>query len=1583
MAEKVKCGKVLSGLAPQPADSYFTITESSLPRQGVSGMPPPGKESYIGSILNQFNTPHCEVKKHCLGDYITDPVIRQTCPLGAAGNPIVTPSQLRPSWSAAQKPVTLKLSVIKANISESGEPIFLDIVLYDIKKKRRISESFYAECNSQSSMQCSGLSELDMFSASKAKIKDGIFMLPEIGETNYQDFRFFIRGYRVFIGDNDKDSSHYKKDSLSNDDHDQFFKLIKQQCSRYQSDPVPLQPYFFDTFPAYTARDQINSKVNLKGSYFAKSSITDEFALELITDSRKEKTKGLKTLPTTITIVLDKAKPSGVVLDPSMNLISSSSLPLRPGEDVAKEVACFDSTIVQEPRCVAYNDLFVYPTSLSLKDKAGNYSVIFEVININTPHYDNVSCGYLPAFGYRCPDISNGKESKNYALGCKVATSVQYKDDNPRFGEELKFRIPADFKNYCLVMSVQNVTVDSEKKQPNFFAALNLADDERFTCEKSYSLKLFESRDEAIKSAGSGRQEKKKRSITIQVHLESNIIPSNYSLGSFFLSWDEVSATVDYSKLNRIFDSTDSAVVFADVIKFFPFIMHLYQKSFVQVGKGSSALENLFRLLKTVPSIMQDSLTASQFSAALVRYLDTFNPQTYCDSEGNGVHVVVAALWAGSLGVNHAEASSQSFHCQYNWFVLRLILKSALFYAQRKGVLSEDFNRTQRFPPEFSRNVCAIISFCLMSAPESGCSSKDYEMFFETVNDCMEIIDRGLIADVLYRFIKSCTSPEKITNAELHTKVVQPLLSSFIQNPAFFQQNFPVAKPEEFFQGDFIEVCVANYMKAFPFVGVLLYYIERTFTTSTYQPIALRILKSLLRVSYFDSRFQDPSVRRSIVSMFLPFITMAVFNETARDELDPNKSMPNFLACFVYIVENLSEELLLRWWDHIIPCARIAFIKTLNTYCDQIDNTVDDDKTRQDSAELCVPSRVFELLRSIIEHRLQDIKSCPDLFKEIMQLVLKIYGQAELDHLHALIFPVINLILERLRTEFFSDGEVFQKLVKQLLCLMNAGEEASRVSAINVFISIIKRPDDGQAQADNVNTAIISACIALFKEILVETKDLRTSLKIVVDEINSSPDMFFPGASETMQKVSNLISYYEHIASAKSVDTFIQLSYNFLKQFVTSVSMLTTMLDSILSKLMSAQFFEEAAECQLHLAYAYSCLLRPSECSIKPKIDLTGLVPNLKLKEFDPDSLTGQKNCTYKLSDIIKCIDDAKCKFLTAKMYESAMRASLLASQLYLESENYFLLHISAESSCVTANDLKIQASSLRIFPKYYRVCYEAGDAYTTNFPEICGKGYIYKMDPESNLGTFKAYIKNFLLEIVPDERLLNFVTNNEKIKRPAEPDKINYQVASVEPYFTDEELATERKTIFSQNFNIRKFILSQALGTAEKAIVNNIAEQKKKKTIFTTEHAFPFIMRRIEIIKQEEFILSPIENAIEQINERSAALQKQLHSDPPKINQLQQVLQGIVLPMVNEGPMKICEVFLGNKTPNDESQKSLSDSIRVLFDLCGTALQKDAEFSGDSKLHKTLQTSYEYPQIVFYVIYSIFCVYTCACTYG
>jgi len=184
------------------------------------------------------------------------------------------------------------------------------------------------------------------------------------------------------------------------------------------------------------------------------------------------------------------------------------------------------------------------------------------------------------------------------------------------------------------------------------------------------------------------------------------------------------------------------------------------------------------------------------------------------------------------------------------------------------------------------------------------------------------------------------------------------------------------------------------------------------------------------------------------------------------------------------------------------------------------------------------------------------------------------------------------------------------------------------------------------------------------------------------------------------------------------------------------------------------------------------------------------------------------------------------------------------------------------------------------------------------------------------------------------------------------DPNKIYFQIISVQPYFERSELE-DRVTAFEHNFNISQFISEIPLLNKEGKSVdeNDLAKQYKKKTIFKVAKPFPYLTNRIEVTSLKEIVLSPIECSIESMQQRVASFRNEIHSNPVRKNNLQAILTGTLATTVHVGPLKFCEVFLNNANYDHELQLQLRETMAECLLLAKVGLRINAGIIGPEQL--------------------------------
>lgn len=144
--------------------------------------------------------------------------------------------------------------------------------------------------------------------------------------------------------------------------------------------------------------------------------------------------------------------------------------------------------------------------------------------------------------------------------------------------------------------------------------------------------------------------------------------------------------------------------------------------------------------------------------------------------------------------------------------------------------------------------------------------------------------------------------------------------------------------------------------------------------------------------------------------------------------------------------------------------------------------------------------------------------------------------------------------------------------------------------------------------------------------------------------------------------------------------------------------------------------------------------------------------------------------------------------------------------------------------------------------------------------------------------------MRNYLLERFRDDKdTVKLIMDSNKVN-PGELDqKFAYiQVTHVTPYFEEKELQ-KRITEFERNNNIKRFMFETPFTKAGKAR-GEIHEQFKRRTILITSHSFPYMKKRIEVVKKTDSVLHPIEVAIDEMQSKVVDIREVVNLSRPDL---------------------------------------------------------------------------------------------------
>lgn len=168
---------------------------------------------------------------------------------------------------------------------------------------------------------------------------------------------------------------------------------------------------------------------------------------------------------------------------------------------------------------------------------------------------------------------------------------------------------------------------------------------------------------------------------------------------------------------------------------------------------------------------------------------------------------------------------------------------------------------------------------------------------------------------------------------------------------------------------------------------------------------------------------------------------------------------------------------------------------------------------------------------------------------------------------------------------------------------------------------------------------------------------------------------------------------------------------------------------------------------------------------------------------------------------------------------------------------------------------------------------------YGSRFGDLDGQEFVYREPAITKLPEISHRLESFYGERFGVGNVEVIKDSNNVDRSRFDSDKAYLQITYVEPYFESWELR-RRLNHFEQNFNVRRFVYATPF-TLDGRAHGELKEQYKRKTVLTTSHSFPYVKTRIQVVHKEQFVLTPIEVAIEDVRKKTKELASATVQEP------------------------------------------------------------------------------------------------------
>uniref|UniRef100_A0A8C1UYM4 Dedicator of cytokinesis 8 n=1 Tax=Cyprinus carpio TaxID=7962 RepID=A0A8C1UYM4_CYPCA len=541
---------------------------------------------------------------------------------------------------------------------------------------------------------------------------------------------------------------------------------------------------------------------------------------------------------------------------------------------------------------------------------------------------------------------------------------------------------------------------------------------------------------------------------------------------------------------------------------------------------------------------------------------------------------------------------------------------------------------------------------------------------------------------------------------------------------------------------------------------------------------------------------------------------------------------------------------------------------------------------------------------------------------------------------------------------FEEEAEQCADLCQKVLHYCSSCVDGNRSQACATLYLIMRYSYSSASNFSRVKMQVTMSLASLVgKSSDIHEEHLRRSFRTILAYAEEDTEM---QSTQLPSQVDELLRNLNSILSdtvkmkefQKDPEMLMDLMYRIAKGYQTSPDLRLTWLQNMAEKHNGRKCFTESAMCLVHaaaLVAEYLSMLEDHKYLPVGSVTFQNISPNvLEESAVSDDILSPDEDgvCSgryFTENGLVGLLEQAAELFSNGGLYEAVNEVYKVIVPI-LEAHRDFRKLTSTHDKLQRAFENIIQKGHKRMFGTYFRVGF-----YGSKFGDLDEQEFIYKEPGITHLPEISHRLENFYSQCFGDEVLEMIKDSTPVDRKKLNPNKvilINMTcITFVEPFFDDYEMK-DRLTNFEKNFNLRRFMYTTPF-TKSGRPRGELNEQYKRKTILTTMHAFPYIKTRINVIQKEEFDLTPIEVAIEDMQKKTRELAEATHREKPDAVMLQMVLQGSVTATVNQGPLEVAQVFL-NEIPADPKLFRHHNKLRLCFKefilRCGEAVEKNKQ---------------------------------------
>ncbi|KAM5232985.1 dedicator of cytokinesis protein 6 isoform 11-T11 [Hipposideros larvatus] len=370
-------------------------------------------------------------------------------------------------------------------------------------------------------------------------------------------------------------------------------------------------------------------------------------------------------------------------------------------------------------------------------------------------------------------------------------------------------------------------------------------------------------------------------------------------------------------------------------------------------------------------------------------------------------------------------------------------------------------------------------------------------------------------------------------------------------------------------------------------------------------------------------------------------------------------------------------------------------------------------------------------------------------------------------------------------------------------------------------------------------------------------RSLKTILTYAEEDVGLRDSNFAEQVQDLMFNLhmilTDTVKMKEH---QEDPEMLIDLMYRIARGYQGSPDLRLTWLQNMAGKHAELGNHAEAAQCMVHaaaLVAEYLALLEDSRHLPVGCVSFQNISSNvLEESAISDDILSPDEEgfCSGKHFTelgLVGLLEQAAAYFTMGGLYEAVNEVYKTLIPILEAHRDYKKLAAVHGKLQEAFTKIMHQSSGWeRVFGTYFRVGF-----YGARFGDLDEQEFVYKEPSITKLAEISHRLEEFYTERFGEDVVEIIKDSNPVDKTKLDPQKAYIQITYVEPHFDTYELK-DRVTYFDRNYGLRTFLFCTPF-TPDGRAHGELHEQHKRKTLLSTDHAFPYIKTRIHVCHREE----------------------------------------------------------------------------------------------------------------------------------